>query len=128
MCDPLISVIVPVYKKELYVEQCIKSILNQSFKDFEIICVDDHSPDRCGEILKRLAAEDSRIQIITNEVNKGAGISRNIGLRKALGKYVLFIDADDFCEPGFMEKAYRYCETGQLDILIYDYCTYDNCS
>ena len=76
MCDPLISVIVPVYKKELYVEQCIKSILNQSFKDFEIICVDDHSPDRCGEILKRLAAEDSRIQIITNEVNKGAGISR----------------------------------------------------
>ncbi len=127
MSQPQISVIVPVYKKELYVEQCIKSILNQPFKDFEIICVDDHSPDRCGEILKRLAAGDSRIHIITNEANKGAGISRNIGLRKALGKYVLFMDADDFCESGFMEKAYRYCEAAQLDILIYDYCTYDNC-
>ncbi|MDE7322308.1 MAG: glycosyltransferase [Lachnospiraceae bacterium] len=126
MSEPLISVIVPVYNKELYVEECIKSILNQSFNDFEIICVDDHSPDRCGEILKRLADEDSRIYIITNEVNKGAGISRNIGLQRALGKYVLFLDADDFCETGFMETAYRCCEMRQLDILIYDYWTYDN--
>lgn len=126
MSEPLISVIVPVYKKELYIEECIKSILNQSFNDFEIICVDDHSPDRCGEILKRLADEDSRIYTITNAVNKGAGISRNIGLQRALGKYILFLDADDFCETGFMENAYRYCETRQLDILIYDYWTYDN--
>lgn len=128
MSEPLISVIVAVYKKELYVEECIKSILNQSFKDFEIICVDDHSPDGCGEILKRLASEDSRIYIITNEINQGAGISRNIGLRKAWGKYVLFLDADDFYENGFLENAYRYCEARQLDILIYDYYTYDNCS
>ncbi len=128
MNKPQISVIVPVYKKELYVENCIKSILNQSFKDFEIICVDDHSPDRCGEILKRLADGDSRLHIITNAVNKGAGISRNIGMQRAMGKYVLFLDADDFYESGFMENAYRYCEMRKLDILIYDYWTYNNYS
>lgn len=126
MGEPLISIVVPVYKKESYIEKCIGSVLDQSFGDIEVICINDHSPDKCGEILERLAGEDSRVHVITNDVNQGAGFSRNIGLQNARGKYLLFLDADDFLEPEFLINACKICEEKRLDILIYDYFTYND--
>lgn len=125
MGKPLVSVIMPVYQKEAYVEECIRSILNQTYREIELICIDDASRDKSGDILKRLADEDSRIKIITNDINKGAAISRNIGLEIAQGKYLLVLDADDFYENEFLEKAVLRCEQDELDILLYDWCIYN---
>lgn len=124
MKKPFVSVVMPVYKKELYVEECVRSILNQTFKDMELICIDDHSPDQSGAILQKLAKEDNRIKIITNDRNMGASISRNIGMQMAQGKYLLVFDADDFYDEELMEKAINQCEENQLDVLLYDYCMY----
>lgn len=124
MRERLVSVVMPVYQKEAYVEECIRSILNQTYREIELICIDDASCDKSGDILKRLADEDSRIKIITNDINKGAAISRNIGLETAQGKYVSVLDADDFADSELIERAVLCCEQNQLDILLYDYCTY----
>lgn len=91
---PMISVIVPVYKVEKYIERCVKSILDQTYRDFELILVEDGSPDRSGEICDALAQADSRIQVIHKE-NGGVSSARNMGLDNAEGKYVFFCDADD---------------------------------
>jgi glycosyltransferase involved in cell wall biosynthesis len=91
-----ISVIVPVYNVEKYVERCIRSIIDQDFENFEVICVNDASTDSSREILTKLAKEDSRIKIIDNYVNLGLGQTRNIGMDHARGEYICFVDSDDF--------------------------------
>ncbi len=94
---PLISVIVPVYKVEPYLEKCVKSIQNQTYRNLEIILVDDGSPDRCGEICDKLAKEDARIKVI-HQKNNGLAVARNIGLEIATGEYIGFVDSDDYID------------------------------
>ena len=92
-----VSVIIPVYNVEPYLKQCMDSVVGQTLKDIEIICVDDGSTDNSLDILREYAAEDSRIQIIEQK-NAGAGAARNNGMRYATGKYLSFLDSDDFFE------------------------------
>ena len=103
MNEPLISVIVPVYKAEDYLEECVRSICNQTYKNLEIILVDDGSPDRCGGICDQLALQDSRIQVFHKE-NGGQSSARNLGLSHITGKYVTFADSDDWIESDYYEK------------------------
>ncbi len=92
---PKISVIIPVYKVEHYLPTCLDSILHQTFKDIEVICINDGSPDKSGEILSNYARQDSRIKIITQE-NQGLSAARNAGLDIATGDWICFVDSDDF--------------------------------
>ena len=96
--NPLISVIVPVYKVEAYLEKCVYSILNQTYKELEIILVDDGSPDECGKICDNLILVDRRIKALHKE-NGGLSDARNVGMLHANGAYYMFIDSDDFIHP-----------------------------
>lgn len=98
MAQPLISVIVPVYKVEQYLPKCVDSILGQTYENLEILLVDDGSPDRCGELCDQYAARDSRVQVIHKE-NGGLSSARNAGIEKARGEYLGFVDSDDWIEP-----------------------------
>lgn len=93
--QPLISIIIPIYNMENYIDFCFKSILNQTLKDIEIICVDDGSTDKSLEILKEYAKKDSRIKILTQQ-NSGAGKARNKGILESAGEFISFIDSDDY--------------------------------
>ena len=100
---PLISVIVPVYKVERYLENCVQSIIRQTYCQLEIILVDDGSPDRCGIIIDELAKMDSRIKVI-HKTNGGLSSARNAGIEIAQGEYIGFVDSDDTIEPFMYEK------------------------
>lgn len=113
-----VSVIIPVYNVENYLRQCLDSVMNQSLKEIEIICVDDSSTDGSLDILEECAKKDSRIQVITQE-NAGAGAARNTGMAAARGKYLSFLDSDDFFELDMLEKAYRLAEYDQADFVVY---------
>lgn len=102
--EPLISVIVPVYKVEAYLRQCVDSICNQTYQNLEIILVDDGSPDRCGEICDFYAAQDNRIRVIHQD-NKGSSAARNVGLDMASGQYIVFIDSDDWIARDLFETV-----------------------
>ena len=99
---PQVSVIVPVYKVEKYLHRCVDSILNQTFTDFELILVDDGSPDNCGAICDEYAAKDSRIVVIHQE-NRGQAAARNRALDVARGEWIAFVDSDDWVHPRFLE-------------------------
>ena len=103
--DPLVSVIVPIYKVEKYLPCCIDSIISQTYKNIEIILVDDGSPDRCGEICDEYAKRDSRIVVI-HKINGGLSSARNAGLNICRGDYISFIDSDDFVSSRFIEWLY----------------------
>ena len=113
-----ISVIVPVYNSERYLRQCLDSIVNQTFKDLEIICVNDGSKDSSAKILEEYASIDDRFVII-NQENGGAGKARNTGLKSARGKYLSFLDSDDFFEPTMLEKAHEKIEKDDSDFVVY---------
>lgn len=102
MHEALISVIVPVYKVEKYLDECVQSIVNQTYKNLEIILVDDGSPDRCPEMCDEWARRDSRIKVIHKE-NGGASAARNAGLDIAVGQYVGFVDSDDYIATNMYE-------------------------
>ena len=118
MDEPKVSVIVPVYNVELYLRQCLDSIIGQTLQDIEIICVNDSSPDQSLSILEEYQKKDSRIQIVTQE-NAGAGAARNRGIDIAKGKYLSFLDSDDFFEKDMLEKAYDMAEKDQTDFVVY---------
>lgn len=118
MCKTKISVIVPVYNVEKYVSECLDSLINQTFKEFEIICVNDGSTDNSLSILKLYAEKDNRIKII-NQANGGLSAARNSGLDMAQGKYVYFLDSDDFIVGDALEKLYDISEKENLDILYF---------
>lgn len=101
--DCLISIIVPVYKVEPYLQRCIESIRNQTYKKIEIILVDDGSPDRCPDICDELAEKDSRIQVI-HKINGGLSDARNAGIEIATGEYIVFVDSDDYLAEQMIEK------------------------
>lgn len=101
-----ISVIVPVYKVEKHLSRCIDSILNQTFRDFELILIDDGSPDSSGKICDQYSNSDERVFAFHQE-NRGASASRNLGIEKSKGKYLLFVDSDDYLEPNYIETLYE---------------------
>lgn len=103
---PLISVIVPCYKVEDYMPRCIDSILRQTYKNLEIILVDDGSPDRCGEICDAYADKDSRIRVI-HKLNGGLSDARNVAIDQAKGEWITFIDGDDFVSDNYVEVLYN---------------------
>jgi len=113
-----VSVIIPVYNAQEYIEQCLDTLLNQTLKDIEIICVDDESTDNTGNILSRYAEMDGRIRVI-HQPNGGAGAARNTGLKYARGKYLSILDSDDFYRPQMIEKAYLHAEKNNADIVVY---------
>lgn len=98
----MISVVVPVYKVEEYLPVCVDSILKQTYTDFELILVDDGSPDQCGVICDRDAAQDSRIQVI-HKKNGGLSDARNAGIEVAKGEYITFVDSDDYLHPDYLK-------------------------
>lgn len=115
---PKVSVIVPVYNVERYLEKCVRSVLAQSERDFELLLVDDGSPDGCGALCDRLAEEDSRIRVIHQE-NMGLGGARNTGIEKARGEWLLFVDSDDWIEPDTLEKALAAGEREKADLVLF---------
>lgn len=110
-----VSVVVPVYNMERYLEQCLDSLRSQNLEGLEIICVDDGSRDSSPEILRRYAESDSRFRIITKE-NSGYGATMNIGIAASTGEYVGIVEPDDFVEPGMFEFLYRNAKAHDLDI------------
>lgn len=110
---PKISVIVPVYKVDKYLPQCIESILNQTFTDFELLLIDDGSPDRSGEICNNYAAEDSRIRVF-HKINGGVSSARNLGLCNSKGEWITFVDADDWIDDDFLECLFKESFTNDL--------------
>lgn len=118
-----ISVIVPVYNCEDYLEESLGSLLNQTFKDIEIICIDDGSNDNSLDILKSIASSDSRVKVFTQK-NQGAGAARNYGMKKASGDHVYFFDADDFLENDALEKAYSNAIKNDSDIVFFKFDQY----
>lgn len=115
--NDLITVIIPVYNVEPYLERCIRSILNQTYRDIEIILVDDGSSDNSGKICDKYAEIDSRIKVIY-EQNAGLGYARNSGLQVANGKYVVFVDSDDYAELSMVENLYRCLKKNNADTVI----------
>lgn len=105
MPSPIVSIIAPVYGVERYLETCINSVLNQTYPHFELLLVDDRSPDNSPAICDRYAAIDDRIRVIHKPENQGLGFARNTGLENVTGEYVLFIDSDDYIENNLLEKA-----------------------
>ena len=116
----MISIVVPVYKVEKYLDRCVNSLRNQTVQDIEIILVDDGSPDSCPQMCDALAKLDSRIRVV-HKKNGGLSSARNAGLRVARGQYVGFVDSDDDVEPDMYEKMVAVMESEQVDFVMSDY-------
>ena len=114
---PKVSVIIPVYNVEQYLKECMDSVVNQTLKEIEIICVDDGSTDSSLEILKEYAKKDNRITVITQK-NLHAGVARNAGLSVAKGEYLSFLDSDDFFELNMLEEMYAKAKKDDSDIVV----------
>ena len=118
-----VSVIVPVYNTEKYLKNCIDSLLKQNFENYEIIVINDLSPGNEEEIIK--SYNDKKIVYIKNKTNKGIGYNRNLGIKKAKGEYVCFIDSDDYVKEDFISKMYNYSKENNLDLCVCDYVNVD---
>lgn len=119
MC-PLLSIIVPVYNCEKYAGRCIRSLLRQTCQDFEVILVNNGSTDRSLRILETYAAKDNRLRVLSQE-NRGISGSRNTGLDAGRGKYLCFVDADDYVDPSFAETLLHAVQTNDCDMAVCDY-------
>ena len=117
---PKFSIIIPVYNVEKYLVECLESIVNQSFKDFEVICVNDGSTDNSLEILQKYAENDERFKVL-NQENQGQGIARNNALNIANGEYILFVDPDDFIELNMLEVLNERLDVQNVDVAFFDY-------
>ena len=122
---PFVSVIMPVYNAEDFLEQGLDTLINQTLRNIEIICVDDGSTDSSLEILNRYAAKDSRVRVFTQQ-NKFAGAARNLGLANARGEYVIFLDSDDFFARSLCEDTYFMGRTHNADVVIFGAKHYNN--
>lgn len=112
---PAVSVIVPVYKVEQYLDKCVQSILDQTFRDFELLLVDDGSPDKCGDMCEAWAKKDSRIRVI-HKPNGGLSDARNAGIVQANGDYLLFVDSDDWIEKDMLATLYGLIREADADM------------
>ena len=125
MSNIKVSVIVPVFNVESYLNESLDSILNQTLKDIEIICINDGSTDNSLDILETYSKKDKRIKIISKE-NEGQGVARNVGLDNAQGEYISFVDSDDFIKRDMLEKLYNKAENNDLDLVMCKVSSFDN--
>ena len=117
----LISIIVPVYKVEPYLECCLDSLCRQTMPEIEIILIDDASPDRCSEICDAYAVRDTRIRVFHLAENKGLSAARNLGIQKATCDYLMFVDSDDWVADDFCREAYKCAVQNDADLVMFDY-------
>ena len=120
---PKISIIIPVYKAEKYIHKCLESLLNQSFKDYEILLIDDGSPDSSGKICDDYAESDKRIRVFHKE-NGGVSSARQCGIDNARGEYTIHVDPDDWVEPNMLEELYQKAIEDNADMVICDLIKY----
>lgn len=123
-CDELISVIIPVYNNEKYLVQCIESIIGQTYPKIEVVLIDDGSTDNSGQICDSYADKYSQIKVF-HSINKGISNARNTGIKKAQGKYIVFIDSDDYYEQDAIEKMYNALISNDADICMCGLRTFD---
>lgn len=116
MKSPLVSVVVPVYKVEKYIHECVDSILQQTYEDIELILVDDGSPDNCGVLCDEYAKADPRVKVIHKE-NGGLSDARNAGIDIAQGEYITFVDSDDFISKNYLSSMIRMAQSNEADIV-----------
>ena len=113
------SIIIPIYNVERYLETCVNSILTQTYSDYEVILVDDGSPDRCGELCDHYAESDSRVKVV-HKVNGGLSSARNAGLDIAMGEYVIFVDSDDYWDDTMaLEHIQKNLAESNADLLVF---------
>ena len=124
MNDDLISIVVPVYNVEKYLSRCLDCLCNQTYKNIEIICVEDKSPDNSLEICESYAKNENRITIHKNSVNLGLSTVRNVGKNIAKGKYIFYIDSDDFIAENTIQLLYEAAQKADADIVSCDFCYY----
>lgn len=124
MCEIKVSVVIPIYNAQKYIQQCVDSILMQTLKEIEIICVNDGSTDRSLEIIEEIQKKDQRVKII-NQNNQGAGAARNKGLYQASGEYIIFLDADDFFEKKMLKEIYKIAKKKDAEIVVFTSDAYD---
>ena len=120
---PKLSIIVPVFNVEKYIDQCVESLRNQTLKDIEIILVDDESPDNCPAICNQYAEKDERIKVI-HKKNGGLGFARNSGLDVACGEFVTFVDSDDYVDTSTYQYLLNKYEAEKQDVIFYKYCRF----
>jgi len=125
MNTPVISVIVPVYNVEKYLRACLDSIVNQTMREIEIICVDDGATDSSGQILDEYAARDSRIRVV-HKTNGGLASARNAGMAIAHGKYVLFVDSDDYLSTTLCERVFQKAEKTNAEMTLFHHALDEN--
>ena len=118
--EPLITIIIPVYKVEKYLARCLDSVISQTYENLEIIVVDDGSPDSCPEICDQYATKDERIMVI-HQTNQGQSSARNAGLDRAKGKYIAFVDSDDYVDQNYIRHMYQAISHNKADFVI---CAY----
>lgn len=115
--NKIVSVVIPIYNVEKYIKQCLESIINQTYQNLEIICVDDCGIDNSMNLVKLFAEKDKRIKIIYNEKNLGLGATRNNGINNATGEYIYFIDSDDFIDLNYIEQLVLEIEKNQVSVV-----------
>lgn len=121
--DRVVSVIIPVYNGENYIERCLNSILNQTYTDLEILIINDGSTDRTEDIINRYIEDGKNVRCIYQK-NQGVSIARNLGLKHAKGEYVSFVDSDDFVESTFIEKMYKSAKNNNSDMVVCGHVRY----
>lgn len=114
----LVSIIIPIYNVEKYIEKCLNSAINQTYQNIEVLCIDDCGQDQSIIIAEKLAEKDDRIKIIKNESNKGIAFTRNVGLKSAKGEYLYFLDSDDYIEKSTIEKMLKISIQDNSDIVL----------
>ena len=122
---PKISVIIPCYNVENYIGECLDSVINQTFEDVEILCINDGSTDNTLSILEGYAKKDNRIKIFSQK-NQGLSASRNLGLDKSKGDYIFFLDSDDYIELTTFEELLKHAEEMDLDVIIFKLRNFDD--
>ncbi len=123
--NEMVSVIIPIYKVENYLDECIQSIVAQTYKNIEIILVDDGSPDRCPQLCDKWAEKDNRIRVI-HQKNGGLSVARNSGLKVAAGKYILYVDSDDYLKTEAVERLVSVAENNNAEIVATSYSLTEN--
>lgn len=118
--EPIVSVIVPVYRAEAYIRKCLDSLAAQTFDNFEVILVDDGSPDKCGKICDEYAARDNRFRVI-HQNNCGVSVARQTGIDNALGEYTIHVDPDDWVEPDMLTSLYEKAKETKADMVVCDF-------
>lgn len=125
MGEGVVSVVLPIYNVEKYLNRCVKSVINQSYQNLEIILVDDGSPDNCPALCDEWAKKDNRIKVV-HKKNAGLGYARNTGIENATGEYICFVDSDDYIALDAIEKAYRSGKESNADIVYYGHSVVDS--